>query len=152
MITEAIKPVRIHRFSVFHRIAYLLSQQANGATLDSILAPVAVARRLKIQCFRLAQNSKFPARTFSLVLDGDQKLFERNVLRGAAGGQGVAGAGEMAMLRGERNLHNPSTAILLPDLEAGELTLADRGENQAGPKKSHALKLHRSIPNPSFLR
>src|ERR1700747_1853523 len=76
-----------------------------------MLAPVAVARHLKIQCFRLAQNSKFPARAFSLVLDGDQKLFERNVLRGAAGGQGVAGAGEMEMLRGERNLHNPSTAI-----------------------------------------
>jgi hypothetical protein len=52
------------------------------------------------------------------------------------------------MLRGERNLHNPSSANLLPDLEAGELTLADRGENQAGPKKSHALKLHGKYPKP----
>jgi hypothetical protein len=54
----------------------------------------------------------------------------------------------MEMLQGERNLHNPSSANPLPDLEAGELTLANRGENQAGPKKSHALKLHGKYPKP----
>lgn len=52
----------------------------------------------------------------------------------------------MEMLRGERNLHNPSSAILLPDLQAGELTLADRGGKQDGPKKSHAFKAHRKYP------
>lgn len=47
----------------------------------------------------------------------------------------------MEMLRGERTLHNPSSAILLTDLQAGELTLADRGGNQTGPKKSHTFKV-----------
>jgi hypothetical protein len=113
-----------------------------------MLAPVAVARRLKIQCLGLAWNWKFPARTSSIALDGDQNPFEQNVLRVAAGGQGVAGVGEMEMLRGEQNLHNPSSAILLPHSEAAEPTLADRRKNQIGPKKSHAIKLHGKYPKP----
>jgi hypothetical protein len=113
-----------------------------------MLAPVAVARGLKIQSFGLAQNWKSPARAYSIVFDGGQKPFERNVLRVAAVGQGVAGAGEMEMLRGEQKLHKPSSAILLPHSEAGDLTLADRRKNQTGPKKSHAIKLHGKYPKP----
>jgi hypothetical protein len=115
-----------------------------------MLAPVAVAGRLKIQCFGSAQKSHSPAPEFFLALDGDQKLLEQNALRGAAGSHQIAGAGEMEMLRGKRNLHNLSSANLLPDLEAGKRTLADRDENQASPKKSHNLKLHGKYPKPNL--
>lgn len=50
------------------------------------------------------------------------------------------------MLRGERNLHNPSSAILLPDLQAGEIVLADRGGHQTGPKKAIPLKFLGKYP------